>query len=999
MGPKIFTFLNLNNVRKIISYLHYLLFVTLIICLHPFSISGSTPPSNHRIFSKSICYKTESSPTKMIQESTVNYFLPNNLTDSLALVDLYNATDGANWTNNTGWLTDPILSNWYGVGINGDGRVVSINLTNNNLIGIIPASIGNISNLMELWLNENQLTGSIPSSIGNLTHLITLWLNENQLTASFPSFLQNLTALQNLGLAYNQITGPIPAFIGSLIHLQYLDFFGLPLGGNIPTELGNLTELVSLGLSACQLTGSIPTSLGNLVSLQTLILQGNNLTGCFPSSLHSLCNHLTYYNLSGNISLPGGGDFSSFCADSTGKCTPCDNSHPDYAALVDLYNSTNGNTWANNTGWLVNCNVCTWNGVHCDENNRVYYLYLPNNNLSGTLPSSIGNFSSLKYLYLGGVSSTQNHISGIIPASIGNLSNLEVLELGGNQFSGSIPSSISNLSNLTELGLNINQLTGNIPSGIGNLLNLENLSFSENQLSGTIPTSLFNLSHLTWLALNNNQLIGSIPSGIGNLSNLQYLALSDNQLSGSIPSSIGNLSNLFQLEFQNNLLTGCFPHSLHSLCNIYYDFTGNVGLPGGGDFDAFCSNNAGECNSCPSPLAPTFSLIQPTCTIATGTITVVKNTTSDSVSFNDGITYQFSNFKSGLALGNYSLKLKSIAGCISNSINATLNSPTLGVTINNLDTVYSKSDPIITLTGTPGGGTFYIDNIKLALNSFSPILLTVGYHTVLYKVIQGNCTISVSKQFRVKQANIPSDPGDCFNIQNYTLFGSGKVAGLQGNTVVQQTSMATSTQTWVLESFNGYKRFKNKTSGLYLRVSNGNLVQASYTSPASDWSISTNTFIGASNIISRSNHKYLTASKTNSSYSLSSQNLLGLQFFKFTPSNCSESQPLIIIPNNLTSNLAFKSSKALLSTDIEIYPNPNTGRFTLQVNDLDSQAESLLTIYDPFGRKVWSKKLAGNDQNTKINLDLSGQQISTGLYLIQLKSGNTFTEKKFIIQK
>jgi len=63
-----------------------------------------------------------------------------NVQDSLALVDLYNSTDGPNWYNNSGWLTGPI-ENWFGIGLNGD-RVNSVALGGNNLKGGIACIAG-----------------------------------------------------------------------------------------------------------------------------------------------------------------------------------------------------------------------------------------------------------------------------------------------------------------------------------------------------------------------------------------------------------------------------------------------------------------------------------------------------------------------------------------------------------------------------------------------------------------------------------------------------------------------------------------------------------------------------------------------------------------------------------------------------------------------------------------------------------------------------------------
>ena len=92
--------------------------------------------------------------------------------DSLALVDFYNATNGPNWVNNEGWLEGPV-NTWYGVGVE-DGRVNELQLINGNqLIGAIPESFGNLTNLDVLRLNNNGLT-SLPASLGKLTNLLNL---------------------------------------------------------------------------------------------------------------------------------------------------------------------------------------------------------------------------------------------------------------------------------------------------------------------------------------------------------------------------------------------------------------------------------------------------------------------------------------------------------------------------------------------------------------------------------------------------------------------------------------------------------------------------------------------------------------------------------------------------------------------------------------------------------------------------------------------------------
>ena len=42
---------------------------------------------------------------------------------------IYNATDGPNWVDNTNWLTDAPLGEWYGVSTDARGRVFELDLS------------------------------------------------------------------------------------------------------------------------------------------------------------------------------------------------------------------------------------------------------------------------------------------------------------------------------------------------------------------------------------------------------------------------------------------------------------------------------------------------------------------------------------------------------------------------------------------------------------------------------------------------------------------------------------------------------------------------------------------------------------------------------------------------------------------------------------------------------------------------------------------------------
>jgi Leucine-rich repeat (LRR) protein len=116
------------------------------------------------------------------------------------------------------------------------------------------------------------------------------------------------------------------------------------------------------------------------------------------------------------------------------------------------------------------------------------------------------------------------------------------LYLHNNQLTGSIPSEIGNLTNLTYLWLSNNQLTDSIPPEIGSLVNLTWLYLSTNQLTGSIPPEIGNLTNLTSLRLNDNQLTGEIPESICDLnlnwSNGGRFNITNNQLCPPYPSCI-----------------------------------------------------------------------------------------------------------------------------------------------------------------------------------------------------------------------------------------------------------------------------------------------------------------------------------------------------------------------------------------------------------------------------------------------------------------------------
>jgi Leucine-rich repeat (LRR) protein len=243
-------------------------------------------------------------------------------------------------------------------------------------------------------------------------------------------------------------------------------------------------------------------------------------------------------------------------------------------ALIDLYKSTNGDNWTNNSGWKSrplgadgfarSGTEANWYGITCNvANSKVEKIALPDNNLVGTIHAGIWRLSEVLYLDLSG-----NFLSGAIPGELRKLKNLGSLFLNANSLTGSIPAGLADLKKLLNLSLDSNQLTGQIPTTLGSLTNLRSLRLNSNLLTGTIPSVLANLSGLLYLHLSYNQLQGKIPWQLGNLNRLVSLLLNSNRLGGDIPHEIGNLANLVYLCLEGNELTGVLPAEMGNMENL-----------------------------------------------------------------------------------------------------------------------------------------------------------------------------------------------------------------------------------------------------------------------------------------------------------------------------------------------------------------------------------------------------------------------------------------------
>ena len=432
------------------------------------------------------------------------------MTDREVLEVLYHATNGPEWNNHTNWLSEAPLSEWYGVGTDGSGRVTSLRLPRNGLRGPISPALGRLIRLDELYLPNNQLSGAIPPELGQLTQLQELLLAFNQLSGAIPPELGNLTNLQTLWLRDNQLSGSIPAALVQLSQLKHLTVTSNRLNGAIPAELGQLTQLQSLSLGFNQLSGAIPPELGQLTQLQSLSLDFNQLSGAIPAELGQLTQlqhmSLGLNQLSGTIPSELGG-------------------------LTQL-------------------------GV----------LSLGFNQLSGPIPPELGGLTQLHRLGL-----WINQLTGAIPAELGQLTQLQDLNLLDNQLSGRIPPELGGLTKLQRLKLGVNGLSGPIPPELSGLSRLEDLTLRGNLLTGALPLEFAGLTQLQRLDLAFNQdLTGMIPTGFRQLplSTLDLMATSV-----CVPGDAEFMEWLPTIEFTSSGLTCGSPAPAMSEIDIAVFYT------------------------------------------------------------------------------------------------------------------------------------------------------------------------------------------------------------------------------------------------------------------------------------------------------------------------------------------------------------------------------------------------------------------------------------------
>ena len=400
--------------------------------------------------------------------------------DRETLESLFEQAGGSGWTTADGWLTGPVLGEWYGVGADSLGRVTALGLERNELSGRLPLRLGGLTQMTELRIGGNgSLSGQLPSSLTTLPLRVLHYGSTGLCVPSHAAFRKWLEAIPShvgteamcdlsdreiLEAVYEVLRGPEWTKSDNWLtdrplrdwhgvttdgegRVTGLDLTNNRISGWIPHEIGGLKALETLRLGhSSRLGGTIPAELGDLANLQLLSLNASNLEGTIPVEL---------------------------------------------GALTKLRN-----------------------------------LRMSRSRLEGPIPAELGRLHNLEFLNL-----TQNRLSGAIPAELGDLANLTQLHLGDNELTGPIPAGFGDLSRLTVLVLARNELSGSLPVGLGDLASLEELHVGHNGLRGMVPSEFQALKSLRELSLQGNaEMTGALPPELASLNLLEELVANDTGL-------------------------------------------------------------------------------------------------------------------------------------------------------------------------------------------------------------------------------------------------------------------------------------------------------------------------------------------------------------------------------------------------------------------------------------------------------------------------------------
>ncbi|KAL2482789.1 putative LRR receptor-like serine/threonine-protein kinase [Forsythia ovata] len=361
---------------------------------------------------------------------------------------------------------------WKGVFCDAKGEnVVKLEVSGLGLSGVIPDNtIEKLKNLEFLDLSNNKITG-LSLDLWSLGSLKYLNLSFNQISGILPSNIGNCGQLQSLDLSFNNFSGSIPEAISSLVSLQVLNLSKNGFESIIPFGILQCRLLVSIDLSGNKLDGSLPSGFGAaLPKLKFLNLAENKIQG--RDLDFSGMALISYLNISGNLFK------GSVVGVFEGPLEVIDLSRNQFQGHIAQVNFTSSFNWSKL--FYLDLSENQFSGQFFGDLSRagnLKSLNLAHNRFIKQPFLQIHMLSNLEYLNLSGT-----NLIGRIPSNISHLSSLRTLDLSKNHLSSHI--SPFNTKSLRVLDVSYNDLTGEIPLMLlQELQEMESFNFSYNKLS------------------------------------------------------------------------------------------------------------------------------------------------------------------------------------------------------------------------------------------------------------------------------------------------------------------------------------------------------------------------------------------------------------------------------------------------------------------------------------------------------------------------------------
>ncbi|KAI8570894.1 hypothetical protein RHMOL_Rhmol01G0074400 [Rhododendron molle] len=303
--------------------------------------------------------------------------------------------------------------------------IIRFLISHNKLTGEIPSSICNWNSLRILVLSNNNLNGVIPHCLGNVSnYLAVLDLRSNGFHGAIPTtFANGSEYLRSLNLNGNHLDGPVPRSLANHKSMEVLDLGNNDLYGAFPYWLESLPELQVLVLKSNRFHGPIGTSgtKAPFPKLHIFDISQNNFTGLLPERY--------FLNFKAVMNVDRSKRLLEYMGDYI------------YRDSVELVLK----------GVVIELKYILTVFTTID---------LSYNNFRGEIPNDIGKLQGLRLLNL-----SHNSLSGHLPSLLRNITMLESLDLSSNLFTGKIPGELRSLTFLAVLNLSENHLVGPIPQG------------------------------------------------------------------------------------------------------------------------------------------------------------------------------------------------------------------------------------------------------------------------------------------------------------------------------------------------------------------------------------------------------------------------------------------------------------------------------------------------------------------------------------------------------